>query len=60
MLDQLQENASELWGEQIKQLEDQGQPYGSVVACDFYNAGALISLPDEDIIKVITKELLPR
>jgi hypothetical protein len=60
MLDQLQENGSELWGERIEQLEDQSQPYGSVVACDFYNAGALISLSDEDIIKVVTKELLPR
>jgi len=30
------------------------------VACDFYNAGALLSLSDEDIIEVLTKELLPR
>jgi hypothetical protein len=59
MLDQLQENGPELWGEQVEQ-ESKSQPYGSVVACDFYNAGALISLSDEDIIKVITTELLPR
>lgn len=49
MLDQLQDNAS-LWGEE--------EPQGSVVACDFYNAGALMSLPDDDIISLLMEDLL--
>jgi hypothetical protein len=32
---------------------------GSVGACDFYNAGALISLPDEDTLHLLTHDLLP-
>lgn len=52
MLDQLQGNTPELWG------GDEVQ--GSVVACDFYNAGGVMSLSDEDIIKTLTEELLPR
>lgn len=52
MLDQLQENNDDLWGG-----DDSAR--GSVVACDFYNAGALLSLPDEDIVKVLMEELLP-
>lgn len=51
MLDQLQENNSDLWGGE--------EPQGSVVACDFYNAGALMSLSDEDIIKTLMEDLLP-
>jgi uncharacterized protein with NAD-binding domain and iron-sulfur cluster len=52
MLDQLQaENEEGLWGDE--------PPQGSVVACDFYNAGALISLSDEKIIDVLMKDLLP-
>jgi len=52
MLDQLQSDSiDELWGNDT--------PQGSVVACDFYNAGALLSLKDEDIIDVLMKELLP-
>jgi len=51
MLDQLQGNTKELWG---------GQPVqGSVVACDFYNAGAVMSLSDEDIIQTLMEDLLP-
>lgn len=38
MLDQLQPDAEALWA---------GAPAGSVVACDFYNAGALLPLNDE-------------
>jgi len=52
MLDQLQGNTEELWGGEEVQ--------GSVVACDFYNAGAVMSLSDDDIIKTLTEELLPR
>jgi len=52
MLDQLQEgNEAELWGDD--------EPQGSVVACDFYNAGALLTLSDEEIVRILTEELLP-
>lgn len=52
MLDQLQcEEPQLLWG------DDQVQ--GSVLACDFYNAGSLLSLPDEAIIELLMDELLP-
>ena len=52
MLDQLQsENQEELWGGE--------EPQGSVVACDFYNAGSLLPLPDEDIVDTLMKDLLP-
>merc|ERR1711865_1099973 len=44
MLDQFQaENEEALWG-------DNESPQGSVIACDFYNSGALMSLSDENII----------
>ena len=52
MLDQLQcEEPQLLWG------DDQVQ--GSVLACDFYNAGSLLSLPDEAIIELLMDALLP-
>ena len=52
MLDQLQsESLRELWGGE--------EPQGSVVACDFYNAGALLSLSDDDIVKILMQDLLP-
>jgi uncharacterized protein with NAD-binding domain and iron-sulfur cluster len=61
MLDQLQgegNGMAELWGE--KDGNDDGAvARGSVLACDFYNAGELISLADEDIVKILTDELLP-
>jgi len=50
MLDQLQP-ACNLWGE--------AQPQGSVVACDFYNAGAILPLPDEAIVDLLMQQLLP-
>uniref|UniRef100_A0A7S0IUY5 Amine oxidase domain-containing protein n=1 Tax=Calcidiscus leptoporus TaxID=127549 RepID=A0A7S0IUY5_9EUKA len=50
MLDQLQ-TESNLWGG--------AQPQGSVVACDFYNAGAILPLPDEDIVALLMQQLLP-
>eukprot|EP00438_Fugacium_kawagutii_P011298 Skav205053 [mRNA] locus=scaffold142:119391:125910:+ [translate_table: standard] len=61
MLDQLQPDAEALWGDE--------EPQGSVVACDFYNAGALLPLSDEagavngprlgEIMRLLTEELLP-
>lgn len=52
MLDQLQnDNIQQLWNNETVQ--------GSVVACDFYNAGALLSLPDHELIKILMEDLLP-
>jgi len=52
MLDQLQKNDEvALWGGE--------EPRGSVLACDFYNGGAVACLSDEDIIKLLMEELLP-
>lgn len=52
MLDQFQaDHQEELWGGEA--------PQGSVLACDFYNAGALLSLSDEKITEILMKELLP-
>ena len=52
MLDQLQgDDPSLLWGGD--------EPQGSVLACDFYNAGALLPLSDEDITSMLIDELLP-
>lgn len=53
MLDQLQgNNNQDLWGGET--------PQGSVLACDFYNAGALLSLDDNDLVRVLMEDLLPR
>jgi uncharacterized protein with NAD-binding domain and iron-sulfur cluster len=53
MLDQLQKDTeNELWG-------GQETPKGSVVACDFYNSSAIATLSDEDIVKTLTRDLLP-
>jgi uncharacterized protein with NAD-binding domain and iron-sulfur cluster len=54
MLDQLQEDSPELWGDDVGE-----EQRGSVIACDFYNAGGLMSLSDEDLVKILTDELLP-
>ena len=51
MLDQLQENDSALWGGD--------EPQGSVLACDFYNAGGLLSLTDDDLVRILMEDLLP-
>ena len=52
MLDQFQkENEKALWGGD--------EPQGSVLACDFYNAGALISLSDDKLIDILMNDLLP-
>lgn len=62
MLDQLQGNTPELWGESSNRDEEESEitdARGSVVACDFYNAGALMAMSDEDIIKTLTEDLLP-
>ena len=57
MLDQFQEeNLSELWG---LEKNNNVTTLGSVVACDFYNAGSLLSISDEDIVRILTDELLP-
>jgi hypothetical protein len=67
MLDQLQGDTNELWGEK-KEAEEDTQATagslevggkGSVVASDFYNAGALLHLSDEDIVKILMEKLLP-
>jgi len=51
MLDQLQPDQVALWGGE--------EPRGSVVACDFYNAGALLPLSDEEVVRLLMEELLP-
>ena len=52
MLDQLQKDHEvELWGGE--------EPKGSVLACDFYNGGAVACLSDEDIVALLLDELLP-
>mmetsp|Transcript_14360 Transcript_14360/g.43475 ORF Transcript_14360/g.43475 Transcript_14360/m.43475 type:complete len:543 (+) Transcript_14360:92-1720(+) len=52
MLDQLQkDHLEELWGG--------GDVFGSVVACDFYNAAAIAPLSDEAIKDLLAKDLLP-
>jgi len=33
---------------------------GSVLSCDFYNAGAILPLSDEAIVELLTKKLLPQ
>ena len=59
MLDQFQEESlSELWGLENNN-NDEDETLGSVVACDFYNAGSLLSMSDEDIVRILTDELLP-
>lgn len=53
MLDQLQkDNQAELWG-----AENASQ--GSVVACDFYNAGGLMHLSEDELVRLLTQDLLP-
>lgn len=51
MLDQMQDDQVALWGGE--------EPRGSVLACDFYNAGAIACMPDEAIIDLLMRELLP-
>ena len=52
MLDQLHMDAQQaLWGD--------GQPQGSVVASDFYNASAIAAMSDQEIIDLLTRDLLP-
>lgn len=59
MLDQFQEESlAELWGMDKDDDVDEAS-LGSVVACDFYNAGGVLSLADEDIVKILTDDLLP-
>ena len=52
MLDQLHKDAQQaLWGDE--------QPQGSVVASDFYNASAIAAMSDQEIIDLLTRDLLP-
>lgn len=52
MLDQLQKDSEvELWGGE--------EPKGSVIAADFYNGTAVACMSDEDVVKLLTEELLP-
>jgi len=54
MLEQLQhETRLELWGGDESNMEN------SVIACDFYNSAALMSLSSEDIIQTLMNDLLP-
>lgn len=55
MLDQLldDEALDDAWA-------GQDGPRGSVVSCDFYNAGALLPLSDDEIVRVLTRDLLPQ
>mmetsp|Transcript_35297 Transcript_35297/g.82467 ORF Transcript_35297/g.82467 Transcript_35297/m.82467 type:complete len:595 (+) Transcript_35297:65-1849(+) len=52
MLDQLQPDHASLWGG--------AEVQGSVLACDFYNAGAIATLSDEDIVALLMETLLPK
>lgn len=59
MLDQFQpDSLAELWGRDPDSIGDD-EELGSVVACDFYNAGGLMSCSDEDLVRILTDELLP-
>lgn len=52
MLDQLhKDDLQALWGDE--------QPRGSVVASDFYNASAIAAMSDQEIIDLLTRDLLP-
>jgi len=51
MLDQLQPDEDALWAGET--------PQGSVLSCDFYNAGAILPLSDQGIVDLLMKELLP-
>ena len=53
MLDQLQGPAYGGSAETVRELWAEEEPQGSVVACDFYNAGALLGLSDEDVVATL-------
>lgn len=52
MLDQMQDDQFALWGGE--------EPQGSVLACDFYNAGAIMSMDDKAIVELLMETLLPK
>jgi len=57
LLDQLQkDHLDDLWGGAPAK---DGEKRGSVLACDFYNAGAVAPLSDAAIVDLLMKELLP-
>ena len=53
MLDEWQA-AEDLWPNDSEQ-----QNKGSVVACDFYDASGLMALTDDELVRILTHELLP-
>ncbi|KAL7548131.1 hypothetical protein ACHAWF_011422 [Thalassiosira exigua] len=58
MLDQLQEESlPALWG--LDGEREDESSLGSVVACDFYNAGGLMSMENDAVVRILTDELLP-
>ncbi|KAJ1462983.1 hypothetical protein M885DRAFT_504474 [Pelagophyceae sp. CCMP2097] len=55
MLDQLQkDDLDALWG------GDNSTKRGSVLSCDFYNGGAVATLSDDEIVRLLSKVLLPK
>eukprot|EP00808_Paulinella_micropora_P018218 g1949.t1 len=64
MLDQLQSDQDVLWGGAYQGVDDKivlgrKPKRGSVVACDFYNSGALMSLSDDALVEILMEKLLP-
>lgn len=51
LLDQINPDHEYLWGGD--------EPQGSVLACDFYNAGSVATLSDEDIISLMIDDMIP-
>lgn len=49
----------DMQGDDEEYLWGGAEVQGSVVACDFYNAGALLPLSDEDIVALLLETLLP-
>ena len=63
MLDQLQ-GSGDLWRDHRPAAASSADvtdttPKGSVLACDFYNSGGLMALPDDGLQRLLMDELLP-
>ena len=52
LLSRIQPDHDYLWGGEAVQ--------GSVLACDFYNAGSVATLSDEDIISLMIDDMIPK
>lgn len=50
-MDRINPDHQYLWGGQ--------EPQGTVLACDFYNAGAVSTLSDEDIVSSLIEDMIP-